>query len=70
MLRPRRARTRSGRPVDLSADELDWLKQYGMRLGRLAPEEIEAKFVEMGLVRQKLGGMGLTDQGRLALRKR
>lgn len=71
MLRGRRIRGgRGGDGPDLSREELDWLKQYTMRLGRTAPPEVRDKFLAMGLIKQKLGGPGITDEGRRVLARK
>jgi hypothetical protein len=71
MRRPTRGRgTGATKGANLSNEEVEWLKQYGMRLGRSAPPAIRDKFLALRLIRHKLGGLGLTDEGRAALRSR
>jgi hypothetical protein len=71
MRRPTRGRgTGASKGANLSKEEVEWLKQYGMRLGQSAPPAIRDKFLALRLIRHKLGGLGLTDEGRAALRSR
>lgn len=70
MLRGRRIRGGGGGGPDLSREELDWLRQYTIRLGRTAPPAVRDKFLTMGLIEQKLGGLGITNDGRRMLTRK
>jgi hypothetical protein len=52
----------------LSSDEFASLREVGHGLmQRIIPDEHQEKLIALGYIAQRLGGLGLTDAGRMRL---
>jgi len=52
----------------ITAEEARWLRQLLGTTQKRAPEVVQRRLLSLGLAVQKVEGLAITDQGRLALR--
>jgi len=52
----------------ITAEEARWLRQLLGTTQKRAPEVVQRRLLSLGLAVQKVDGLAITDQGRLALR--
>jgi hypothetical protein len=53
----------------ITAEEARWLRQLIGATKKTAPEAIQRRLLALKLVKLNVGGMEITDEGRLALRR-
>jgi hypothetical protein len=55
--------------AQITAEEARWLRQLIGATRKKVPEVVRRKLLSLGLVAQKLPGVEITEEGRLALRR-